>query len=336
MDGNGGKAMRIMQSNVNLQAEYQQTQLVQQRQVRISISANNNETVARSSLAMDVVELSAQAQATQQSTYDVKEELPPKLALLKQLVERITGRKIRLLSLEKLHEEQVSRFPTTTNIRSGIISIREELFVHQQELKLNVDGALETSDGRFLHFAFTAMAHSEVIHKSSRIVINGQPTDPLVINMRNPLASLNDQPFWFDLNADGELDNIRFVQPGSGYLALDKNGNNQIDNGSELFGPRLGDGFAELAELDADNNGWIDENDPLFHKLLVWSRDELGQHHLNSLLDLGIGAICLQNTTAPFNWYHPHGQVLAQSASAGFFLWENGQVGSVQHLNFIV
>jgi hypothetical protein len=32
-------------------------------------------------------------------------------------------------------------------------------------------------------------------------------------------------------------------------------------NGAELFGARSGDGFAELAALDGDGNGWIDEGD---------------------------------------------------------------------------
>ena len=46
---------------------------------------------------------------------------------------------------------------------------------------------------------------------------------------------------------------------GSGFLALDKNGNGKIDDGSELFGTKSGDGFADLAEYDSDGNGWIDE-----------------------------------------------------------------------------
>ena len=41
---------------------------------------------------------------------------------------------------------------------------------------------------------------------------------------------------------------------GSGYLALDKNGDGTINDGSELFGTRNGDGFADLAQYDEDGN----------------------------------------------------------------------------------
>lgn len=42
-------------------------------------------------------------------------------------------------------------------------------------------------------------------------------------------------------------------------LSLDQNGNGEIDNGTELFGTKSGDGFADLARYDLDYNGWIDE-----------------------------------------------------------------------------
>ena len=77
----------------------------------------------------------------------------------------------------------------------------------------------------------------------------------------------------FDIDADGEEESISYLQGGSGYLALDKNGDGVINDGSELFGTKSGDGFADLAEYDADGNGWIDENDPIFDKLLIWAKD---------------------------------------------------------------
>ena len=34
--------------------------------------------------------------------------------------------------------------------------------------------------------------------------------------------------------------------------------------------------FKDLAEYDEDHNGWIDENDSIFSKLKVWTKDENG------------------------------------------------------------
>ena len=44
-----------------------------------------------------------------------------------------------------------------------------------------------------------------------------------VINLDTDIASLSDQTFYFDIDADGELDEISQLGAGSGYLALDKN-----------------------------------------------------------------------------------------------------------------
>ena len=48
--------------------------------------------------------------------------------------------------------------------------------------------------------------------------------DPLVINLEGDIAGLQDQTFFFDLDADGVEEEISMLGSGSGYLALDKNG----------------------------------------------------------------------------------------------------------------
>ena len=73
--------------------------------------------------------------------------------------------------------------------------------------------------------------------------------DPLVINFKNASASLGDRNYYFDIDCDGKritLLSPEWVQ----VLALDRNNNNIIDDGSELFGPQSGNGFNELAVYD--------------------------------------------------------------------------------------
>lgn len=63
------------------------------------------------------------------------------------------------------------------------------------------------------------------------------------------------------------------------WLALDRDGNGAIDDGSELFGSmtvlssgrRAPNGFVALRELDADGDGRITPSDPGFSRLVVWS-----------------------------------------------------------------
>jgi hypothetical protein len=71
----------------------------------------------------------------------------------------------------------------------------------------------------------------------------------------------------FDLSMDGKASPTGWIAPTSAFLALDRNRNGVIDNGSELFGEMTGaqvnqgktytSGFAALAKFDTNNDGSI-------------------------------------------------------------------------------
>ena len=61
------------------------------------------------------------------------------------------------------------------------------------------------------------------------------------------------------LGGDGWRRRISWMKPGDGLLAYDRNADGKANDGRELFGPQSGDGFGELAALDSDGNGAIDE-----------------------------------------------------------------------------
>ncbi len=74
-----------------------------------------------------------------------------------------------------------------------------------------------------------------------------------------------------------------------------------MNDGRELFGPRTGDGFAELAAYDDDGNDWIDENDGIYDNLSIWTRDIQGNDHLSNLAEREIGAIYLSAVDSRFD-----------------------------------
>lgn len=92
---------------------------------------------------------------------------------------------------------------------------------------------------------------------------------------------------------DGKAESLYGLGTSSGYLAIDNNADGRINDGSELFGTRSGNGFADLAKLDSDGNHWLDEADTGFNSLRIWQRDAAGQDTLSSLRDKGIGALYL-------------------------------------------
>lgn len=212
----------------------------------------------------------------------------------------------------------------------------EFTYSEQETTSFSTVGTVKTADGREINFnldvemsrSFTRHYVEEYQQTSVRVC------DPLVINLDTDIANLSDQKFFFDIDADGTEDEISMLASGSGYLALDKNGDGQINDGSELFGTQNGDGFKDLARYDEDGNGWIDENDSVWNKLQIWCRDEAGNDVLYRLADKGVGAICLEKAGTQYSLNsRSTNQTNGYIRSTGVFLYESGLAGTIQHVD---
>ena len=208
----------------------------------------------------------------------------------------------------------------------GLSYERSETRYEAQQTQVQVEGVVQTSDGREIAFALSLEMRREYLQTSSVSLRAGDALlkDPLVIHFDGPAGELSDLRLDFDLDADGNLDNMAFVGAGSGFLVLDKNGNGSVDDGRELFGALSGDGFADLAALDDDGNGWIDENDRAFDQLQVWQKDAEGQDRLRSLREANVGALYLGRVASPFSVRDANNQTLAEVRSTGVYLREDG------------
>lgn len=222
----------------------------------------------------------------------------------------------------------------TANVK--VLSYTQENYEWEREnTSFSTVGTVRTSDGREINFNVNVgmSREFEQYYQNDLEIASFNMCDPLVINMDTDVTELSDQTFYFDIDADGEMDEISQLGAGSGYLALDKNGDGVINDGSELFGTESGNGFKDLAQYDDDGNGWIDENDAIWSKLQIWTKDENGNDKLYRLADKGVGAICLQNTATDFTLKGDDGHTKGAIRSSGVFLYENGNVGTVQHVD---
>ena len=220
---------------------------------------------------------------------------------------------------------------------------RTRVHFEQEAMAFNASGSVTTDDGRVIDFSLDMALERAFAHEQTQtdtIDIWQEEvalTDPLVINLSGSAPELTDMTFAFDLDSDGDEEQISFLSRGSGFLALDKNRDNTINDGSELFGPNTGNGFDELAQYDEDANGWIDEADAVFEQLSVWTRDEAGNDVLMSLKDAGIGAISLSSAATSFDMTSQadgmENQLKGRVRQGGVFLFENGGVGSIQQID---
>ena len=220
--------------------------------------------------------------------------------------------------------------PLNANIKTFSFS-RQYYHEETENTGFATQGTVKCADGREINFNLNVtMSRSfQEYYEENVRMMEVSMCDPLVINLDGNIAELSDQTFLFDLDGDGQKDEINRLGAGSGFLALDKNGDGVINDGNELFGTKSGNGFADLAAYDTDHNGFIDEGDEIWDKLKIWVMDENGE----GLAEKGVGAICLQNAVTDFAITDENNQAKGRIRNTGFFLYENGEAGSVQHVD---
>jgi len=277
----------------------------------------------------------------------------PKIQLLISLIEALTGRKIKLFNPNDMKvgdvaqaQAQQAAEATRSNQSAtparhhgwGIEYDRHESLHESEQTAFTAQGVIKTSDGKEIQFNLSLDMKREFFQENNLSIREGDGVrkDPLVINFSGTAAQLTDTKFSFDLDSDGHAEKISFVGAGSGFLALDKNGNGIIDNGSELFGTQSGNGFADLASYDINQNSWIDENDAIYSKLQVWSKDSAGENTLSTLAKLNIGALYLGNITTPFDLKNSANDLQGQVRSSGIYLREDGSAGTLQQVDLVV
>lgn len=196
-------------------------------------------------------------------------------------------------------------------------------------------GTIELGDGETVDFtlALRQQQSHQYQYSESLKIVERPATDPLVINFGTTTASLGDALFEFDLDSDGDQERLARLGSGSGYLVLDRNGNGQVDDGSELFGPQSGSGFADLARYDEDGNRWIDADDPVFADLKVWVQSADGGEELRSLAEVGVRALYVDAAEDSFTLTNSQGVPLGQIKATGIYLTNDGEVRTLEELD---
>jgi hypothetical protein len=312
--------------------------------------------------SVDTLSLSQTAQTlkTKKESLDLGEGLDAnngiKLLIIKQMVEKMTGKDFKLFSPSDLAvngdgaggagassvEIESTPPPAASQPPSagfGLVYEHRTSYQESESTSFSATGTINTKDGKSIDFSVQLNMSRDFRLETSTTITAGDPekkVDPLVINFNGNAAELTQTRFEFDIDSNGTPEQIASLKSGSGYLALDKNNDGVINNGSELFGPNSGNGFAELAKYDSDSNGFIDEADPIYKSLRIWQRNEDGSQQLLALGDKNVGAIYLGHATTPFQLRTADNQSLGEVTDSGVYLTEDGKVGTVQQINLSV
>ncbi len=332
--------LKISAQAQSLWAEQSQSQVQSQVQASIQVQSQEGQSVAGTRTA---------------SVYELSDADQQKVALIERMIEMLTGKKVKLRVLDPsawANKQAAVNFSQQGTNGTAVQTIQAAPAKHfgwglsydlhqtrteQETTTMQTSGVVKTADGRQINFAMdVSMSRQFESRLDISVRAGDQPVDPLVINLSGAPGTLTDQKYSFDIDSDGSAEQISFAGAGSGFLALDRNNDGKINDGGELFGPESGNGFSDLAQLDGDGNNWIDENDAIFDKLRIWTKDESGQDQLVALGQAGVGAIYLGNVSTEFAVKDAANDLQGQVRRSGMFLRENGTAGVMQQIDLAV
>ena len=281
-----------------------------------------------------------------------------RIELIVTIVEELTGKRIEVTDPEQFLErrtvdsqldprslpqeyatsaEPASDAQATAVEAFGLRYSYQETYSESETTTFSAQGVVNTADGQEVSIDVSVtMSRSFTAEVSETVEMGAALKDPLVINFSGTAAELTERSFQFDIDADGTSDQISFVGPGSGFLALDRNGDGQVNDGSELFGTQSGNGFADLAAYDGDGNGFIDRGDSVFERLRVFMQDGAGNRQLAALGATGVEAIYLGHTSTPFEIKNEQNELQGAVRETGIFVDQNGNAGTVQQIDLVV
>jgi hypothetical protein len=271
--------------------------------------------------------------AKAKQTEAAKEQLDPELEKLLLILEKVFGAKgarkfaLKMQALQVDQQQAVAAVQQQTaqpqRVGWGVEYELHERTVETQSASLRAEGELTLADGTALAFRLDWSQSSVRIEERSLRVAMGdaQLKDPLVLDLDGDGIRFSGELARIDLDRDGSTESVARPAGADRIVALD----------GRLLGADSGQAFRDLAALDGDGNGWIDDGDAAHGRLQLW--DGL---RFTSLQAGGVAAIATASVALPFQHRGEDGGLQAVGRRGGVFLSADGRAGAVAQVDLVV
>ena len=161
--------------------------------------------------------------------------------------------------------------------------------------------------------------------------------DPLVLDLDKDGGTSPSRRAYFDYDGDGTRELGSWFSSNDGLLAIDKNGDGAINDGSELFGDafvkengaKASNGMDALRDIDGNDDGVIDAQDEKFADLRIWkdtNGDGVSQaEEIHTLEELGV--MSLGTSSEAVNQTDALGNTQINAGAFTFFDGTEGAMG---------
>jgi len=259
--------------------------------------------------------------------------------LLERMLEQLLGKKISIepsSPLEFKSGETIQKNDERKDFGFGYILKIEESFEESEKLSFQASVTFQNEKGETKESVLNVGLHRSFISKNSLEIRAGEALkDPIVINISGDL-SLAPDAVSFDIDNDGKKERLFRPVGKNGFLAYDKNGNQKIDDASELFGTKSGNGFLDMQKLDSDKNGILDKQDAAFEGLRIWMDAGTKEERLVALGEAGVFAIYLKPIELEFTFKDDSNKGFAKARRASVAVKNDGALASVWQLDAVV
>ncbi len=218
--------------------------------------------------------------------------------------------------------------PAEEEVRFRISYTLRESYRETEVSRFVAGGAVSTADGREIQFSLTDLLARD-FRAERALALKGRGSLE-ALEWPDPTGMLPQAQMAGTAPPAAAGETLSALALDGSILGVDANHDGAINGPEEVVND-----FQELAALDDDGNGWIDEGDAAFADLRLVEGGAGAPASSAPLAERGVGALYLESVSTPFTFTDALDRPQALLRRSGIYLAESGAAGVLRQVDFV-